>query len=407
MKNIYNLLNSDKFLNTWCAIYTIFLFMNVGMSLLHKDYLHSSCFADMFINYQGGFVRRGLLGEILLHCYHKNINPYTIAISLSFISYGIVSIYMLYDFHKRQYNIGLLSISFLLGGFGANGFEYYRRDFFIMLIFLVVVLLWKRIKLYTWLIISNILFALALLCYEPFIFFGIPFAVLLTYLKSKNWSKSIMYWFPSYFTFLMTCLFSGGKQIYEAIWMSTKSFLEAPGIMSFLLDKSTDVMLFHFHINFINGVSTTPSILVNMVMLSCMVYFCVNATAIYCQDKKATNQRQYILLLLVFSMICLTPMFTVLSIDYARTFTYAAISSYIIFFTLKEEELLSLFPSKAYSISHKLLSTCDKYIKPTKAKILLIMMLVGLSQCSGMGFIECFKSGQIGTILRIIYHNFI
>lgn len=42
---------------------------------------------------------------------------------------------MLYQFYKRQYNIGLLSITFLLGGFGANGFEYYRRDFFIILLF--------------------------------------------------------------------------------------------------------------------------------------------------------------------------------------------------------------------------------------------------------------------------------
>lgn len=35
------------------------------------------------------------------------------------------------------------------------------------------------------------------------------------------------------------------------------------------------------------------------------------------------------------------------------------------------------------------------------------MMFVGLSQCTGMGFIESVKSGQIGTILRIIYHHFL
>lgn len=406
MSTLYKAITNNKFLYTWCAFYTMFLVINISMSLFHKEYLHSSCFADLFINYQGGFVRRGLLGEILLYCYHKNINPYTIAISLSLISYGIITIYLLCQFHKRQYNIGLLSITFLLGGLGANGFEYYRRDFLIMFIFLAVVLLWKRMKLGEWLIIGNILFALTLLCYEPFFFFGIPFAVLLTHLKSNNWLKSIMYWFPSYLTFFMTCLYSGGRDVYEAIWMSTKVFLEAPGIMSFLLDKSTDVMLFHFHINFINGASSTPSILVSTITLSCMIYFCINATAIYSQDIKAMHQRPYILLLLAFSMACLSPMFTVLSIDYARTFTYAAISSYIIFFTLKEKELLSLFPSKAYYISNRFLKTCDKYIKPTKIKILFIMMFVGLSQCSGMGFIECIKSGQIGTILRIIYHNF-
>lgn len=84
----------------------------------------------------------------------------------------------------------------------------------------------------------------------------------------------------------MTCLYSGGQYVYDAIWMSTKGFLEEPGVMSFLLDKSTDVMLFHLHINFLNGASSTPSFLVNMIVISCMIYFYVNATAIYSQDTK-------------------------------------------------------------------------------------------------------------------------
>lgn len=83
MSNLNKLLNSNKILKTWCTIYAMFLVINIGISLFNKEYLHSSCFADLFINYQGGFVRRGLLGDFLLYCYHQNINPYTIAISLS------------------------------------------------------------------------------------------------------------------------------------------------------------------------------------------------------------------------------------------------------------------------------------------------------------------------------------
>ena len=146
MSNLNKLLNSNKILKTWCTIYAMFLVINIGISLFNKEYLHSSCFADLFINYQGGFVRRGLLGEFLLYCYHKNVNPYTVAISLSFISYGVVTIYMLYQFHKRQYNIGLLSITFLLGGFGANGFEYYRRDFIIIVIFWAVTVSYTHLR---------------------------------------------------------------------------------------------------------------------------------------------------------------------------------------------------------------------------------------------------------------------
>ena len=103
MSNLNKLLNSNKILKTWCTIYAMFLVINIGISLFNKEYLHSTCFADLFINYQGGFVRRGLLREFLLYCYHKNVNPYTVAISLSFISYGVVTIYMLYLHFKEQF----------------------------------------------------------------------------------------------------------------------------------------------------------------------------------------------------------------------------------------------------------------------------------------------------------------
>lgn len=76
MSNLNKLLNSNKILKTWCTIYAMFLVINIGISLFNKEYLHSSCFADLFINYQGGFVRRGLLGDfftILLSSKHRSI----------------------------------------------------------------------------------------------------------------------------------------------------------------------------------------------------------------------------------------------------------------------------------------------------------------------------------------------
>lgn len=53
MSKLYKLLNSNKILNTWCIIYAMFLVINIGISLFNKEYLHSSCFADWFINYGG------------------------------------------------------------------------------------------------------------------------------------------------------------------------------------------------------------------------------------------------------------------------------------------------------------------------------------------------------------------
>lgn len=405
MKIINNIIGSKKFLQTWTSIYVVFLCINIFSSLYHQNYLTSHCYTDLFINYQGGFVRRGLLGEILLQCYNIGINPFVIAVSLSFLSYFLIAHYMIKHFSAKGYNVCLLTMTPFLGGLGQYGFETYRRDFIVMVSFLLIVHLWKKMNFHQWIVLGNIIFAITLLCYEPFIFFALPFVIALTQIRTHTWKKSIHYWIPSMGIFSLTCIYSGGKSVYDAIVASTSPFLERPGIINFLLDKSEDIMLFHMKINLIHGVSFTPSILTSFWILFCMIYFTVNAIAVYSDNQTAWKERCYILTSLLFVMLFLCPMFTVLSIDIARIFTYAVISTFIIYFSLNEQELYSVFPQKIYRISKILIQLQDKYLRPTPTKMMLIMLFVGLSQCSGMGFIECFKSGQLGTIIRIAYHQ--
>ena len=50
MSNLNKLLNSNKILKIWCTIYAMFLVINIGISLFNKEYLHSSCFADVTVS---------------------------------------------------------------------------------------------------------------------------------------------------------------------------------------------------------------------------------------------------------------------------------------------------------------------------------------------------------------------
>ena len=404
MKKISNYIISKRFLHGWSTIYVIFLLYNVCSSLFHQNYLHSPLFADLFINYQGGFIRRGLLGELLLFCHQQGINPFIIALCLSLGCYAIIASFLISNFKKRKYEISVLTMTFLLGGLGANGIEFYRRDFIILSIFLLILQLWKKTSLKSWIIIGNLITILTILCYEPFIFISIPTTILLTYFKNKDWKKSICYWMPSIITFGIICLNAGGKDKYDAIVASTSSFLETPGVMSFLLDKSKDVMLFHLHINFISGNSSTSAILVNGIMLSSMTFYFINAIAVYTNNRQIWEKRRYLLSIFLYMILFLSPMFTILSIDCARTYMYVAIGTYIIYFTLDKQQLNQLFPQKIYNKADSILSISDKILKPTPAKMLFIMLFIGLSQCSGMGIIESIKSAQLGTIFRTIYH---
>ena len=271
--------------------------------------------------------------------------------------------------------------------------------------FLLIVKLWKQMRTTQWLIIANIIFSITLLCYEPFIFFALPFVIALTKIRIPNYGKAIFFWLPSIVVFALTCFYSGNKQIYNAIVASTSPFLSNPGIMNFLLDRSTDVMLFHLNINMIHGVSNIPSVIVSFWILSCMIYLTTNIIAVYSNNKETWQERRYILTPLLFSIIFLLPMFTILSIDYARIYTSAVLCTFIIYFSLTTKELNQLLPKKLYHICENILCIQDKYLKPTATKMVFIILFVGLSQCSGMGIIESIKSAQLGTIIRIVYHQ--
>lgn len=100
MKDIYKFIVSKRFLHGWSIIYAVFLLFHVVSSIYHQEYLKKFCFADLFINYQEGFIRRGLLGEVLLFCYQQGVNPFIIAISISLCSYIIIAWFLISNFIK-------------------------------------------------------------------------------------------------------------------------------------------------------------------------------------------------------------------------------------------------------------------------------------------------------------------
>lgn len=128
---------------TFQLLYTVFLLVLIVKDLCLGSY-DKNAFADLFINYQGGFIRRGLLGELLLQCYHAGFNPITIALILSFASFIVIAYYIISQFIRRKYELSLLLAGFLLGGFGVYGFGGFRRDFMMLCLFLLIVTLFRK-----------------------------------------------------------------------------------------------------------------------------------------------------------------------------------------------------------------------------------------------------------------------
>ena len=70
-------MNTKKALSRWTVFYVGLLIVSVIYNSIYTFQFYD--FSDLFINYQGGFIRRGLLGEIFYQFYLKGINPVYLA----------------------------------------------------------------------------------------------------------------------------------------------------------------------------------------------------------------------------------------------------------------------------------------------------------------------------------------
>lgn len=385
-----------KFLACWSAFYAMFLLSNVIMFFKKYSLANFHAYADLFINYEGGFVRRGLLGQGLLLCYRMGGNPVTIATILSFVAYIIITIYMIRNFAKRKYALGLLTVSYLLGAFGLYGIPVMRRDYMVLCSFLLILWLWRKMQLSHWLIIGNILACLTILCYEPFVFFSVPLFILITKLKTRSLGKSIIYWTLPILTFGLCCLYAGGKETYAAIKESTRPFLQSPGVMDFLARDTSGIMQYHLTTNFLQIDHGIPVVLLSMISILSMIYFNVNSTILFGGKAEEPNKRRHLLLIIIYLFICLSPMFTCLSTDYGRTCVYISICTFGMYFTLTPQELNLLFSNRLNQIADKTLAFIDHYVPPTQGKIMFIMLFIGIASWTGIGLRGFLISSQVG-----------
>jgi len=60
-------MNTKKALSRWTVFYVGLLIVSVIYNSIYTFQFYD--FSDLFINYQGGFIRRGLLGEVFYQFY--------------------------------------------------------------------------------------------------------------------------------------------------------------------------------------------------------------------------------------------------------------------------------------------------------------------------------------------------
>ncbi|MDR1682029.1 MAG: hypothetical protein LBS25_01365, partial [Candidatus Symbiothrix sp.] len=174
-------------LNVLFGLFAILLLYRLFYDFFTPYDYGSHGISSFLINYHGGFVRRGLIGEILFF-FAENFNihvEWTIKI-ICLLAFVLVSFFFVRQFLKKSYSLYILPLCFFLGGAILDGY-WVRKDLLFFCFFIPVIWLYNKnnIPVFVKMLFINILAVFIILNHEVFAFFALPVLYLLFFNQFK------------------------------------------------------------------------------------------------------------------------------------------------------------------------------------------------------------------------------
>jgi hypothetical protein len=380
-------------LDTAFILFTSSLLGRLMIEVISTKDFQNYFLSEFLINYQDGFVRRGLTGEILFF-FARNFNinlEWTIKI-VCLICIGLVCVFFVKTFLKRGYSLYILPMCFFLGGNVIS--NPIRKDFLFICFFIAI--LWiltqdnlsKSIKI----IMLNVLAIFITLSHEVFGFFALPILFLLFFNQNKekgflqSISLSFTFLLPSILAFVATLYFHGNYGTARVIWDSWSPILntETSQIgesVKALGWSSLYTFKYHFETNFLYIDQGIISICIWIFTFPIIYYIATNALLLFRKTETIFSTEDKIILssVLVFQLLCLLPLLIILSCDYIRIIFYWITSSFVIFLLIPKNEIEKLFPTAFIRIIKRIDHFLIYIIRPSKTILVFLMMFIGIS----------------------------
>ena len=181
-------------------------------TLSNKTYLDDSwTIGEWLINYQAGFIRRGLLGEgIYILCNVIKISPIFVIWLISIASYYLLLKLTIFESRNKVSSAFLLSPGIFLAP--IIGDFLIRKDLLLLLIFLISLKLIKFRR--PNLIFLNLLNITGILIHESFAIYALPiqfFILKRKYDCLKKNSYTFLYLLPTFCIFIFCLIFKGDQ----------------------------------------------------------------------------------------------------------------------------------------------------------------------------------------------------
>lgn len=323
--------------------------ISIGLTMGYDPNL--SQLSEFLINYEGGFVRRGLLGQILFEiCQYFNCSPVVIPYFFCIVIWLVTLAFFLYRFHSRQLLWWILLSPIMFG----MAYDIVRKDYITYIIAIAMFMLvgngsFLSLKKYA---VFIVLMVLGLFVHESMIFYAIPIGCLMLWKIGNNSKFSLLASFIAISIFALLAFFKGNDMTVNKI-MDSWNHLQPADTASLLTSKENSIgaigwelshaVKYHLQRNFHNPSFGWFGVVYQPIVMFFAYYLIMNFTAIFIGNRdKADYARLSLSSVFIFVCICLIPMFLFLSCDYARLYQYAFVMAYAVYLILPYPNVLSL-----------------------------------------------------------------
>lgn len=346
-------------------------------------------YTEFLVNYQGGFVRRGLMGEILYQiCAPIGLDPQYLIVPFSVVTIVLFLFLLVKAFRNEHLCLWILPV--VCGGAG-----YIRKDFFLLL--LVYLILRQIPKLLDGqrksVFICIILSLIALNAHEASFFIFVP--ILTLYVLFGHPNKGSVLGRPSVILAPLAmmaalCIYKGDIECARAV---SRSWLFAypdtqpvhacyTSAVGALACETMPAIRFHLGMNFASGpVFAQSAIFIRLFALLAILYVMVQIPFIYLRNREDYRRNTGKLVnFTLFQALSLLPMFTILSCDFCRIIFYWTASSLLAYFCLKDTGLKLPCQERLERLAgpvHRLLSAPARAIFPFILLVLLSIAFCG------------------------------
>ena len=384
--------------------------------------------SEWLINYEGGFVRRGFLGQILYALEQVHLYDVRIAIRLLYVLSSIVILLILYRVFKSEGWAPVLLPTGLCLGYTL--FNLWGRKDFLMLALAFAIFLCYRAAIKRngksaapWLLLY-VLSIIQLLSHEASFFFTYPILMLYSYRRfrisslscSRSAARALIHFLPVLAVMAAVCLFKGDKSVADAIWASWgevfASYPDASGIhqvgssVQALGWNAVSTFGYHFHSAYLGCLSPSPRGIFLALFVILSAYYLLTRIDCVSMGKKRPRHLDHTLLsdVALVQFIALLPMFTVLSCDWGRTLPYWVLSSLFFYHVFKREAVT--FPSCLTKTSRAVQGfiSGNRLLCSPATYLLLVLLTPVPNYYAPLDHINTIQQGFYNEILNFINH---